>query len=491
MASFVNYLVESGISLSLFAMVYFLFLRRETFFNVNRWFLLFSVVFSAILPLLHIPVYTPQPVMLPEVTVSPYVNLLSVVTIYGTGFTHETANFVLSYSIFGYVYLVGVVFFTSKLLWQLLQINSLIRRNQVIPEGKIKLVVLDREISPFSFLNYIFIGKNLRNTEGWENMLEHERQHINQGHTFDVLVLELIAVVQWFNPFFWLFRRALRENHEFLADQAVLAHGARPSWYKQILINQYVGDQIVLANNFNYSLIKTRIKMMSKIKSKKIASIKLLTGVLIAASLIVVFACEQKEAEKNETSPALKTENLEFDGYSVKLSGDSVAINKLKDVLEVYKNYKVIRNLNNEGVIVTALSAPVTKSLAPPPPPPPPPANVEEYKRKTVGGDEVFYIVEEMPAFPGGNSALMSYLSKQVKYPVVAQQNGIQGKVLVNFIVEIDGSVSNAKIAKAVDPVLDTEALRVVNSLPKWKPGKQGGKVVRVQYTVPINFVLQ
>jgi len=487
MASFVNYLIESGISLSLFALVYFLFLRRETFFNVNRWFLLVSVGFSAILPLLHIPVYTPQPVMLPEVTVTPYINLLSVVTIYGAGFTQQTETFVLSYSIFGYIYLLGVVFFTLKLSWQLRQIYLLIHRNQAFPEGKIKLVVLDREISPFSFLNYIFVSNNLRKTEGWENMLEHERQHIHQGHTFDVLVLELIAVIQWFNPFFWLFSRALRENHEFLADQAVLAHGIRPSWYKQILINQYVGDQIVLANNFNYSLIKTRIKMMSKIKSKKIASIKLLTGVLIAASLIVVFACEQKEGEKNGTSPALKTENLEFDGYSLQLSGDSVAINKLKSVLEVYNNYKVIRNLNSEGVIVTSQSIPVTKSIAPPPPP----VTDEASKKKVVSGDEVFYIVEDMPAFPGGDAALLNYLAKQVKYPVVAQENAIQGKVLVSFIVEKDGSVSNAKIVRAVDPVIDNEALRVVSTLPKWKPGKQGGKEVRVSYTVPINFVLQ
>jgi len=112
-------------------------------------------------------------------------------------------------------------------------------------------------------------------------------------------------------------------------------------------------------------------------------------------------------------------------------------------------------------------------------------------KEEDVKEDEVFYIVEEMPAFPGGDAALLSYLARQVKYPVVAQENGIQGKVLVNFVVNTDGSITNAKIARPVDPSLDKEALRVVNGLPKWKPGKQGGKPVRVSYTVPINFVLQ
>lgn len=111
----------------------------------------------------------------------------------------------------------------------------------------------------------------------------------------------------------------------------------------------------------------------------------------------------------------------------------------------------------------------------------------EEEKEDT----PIFFIVEEMPEFPGGQLALRNFLATSVKYPVIAQENGIQGKVFVNFVVAKDGTITNAKIARGVDPALDKEALRVVNSLPKWKPGKQGGKPVRVSYTVPINFVLQ
>ncbi len=111
----------------------------------------------------------------------------------------------------------------------------------------------------------------------------------------------------------------------------------------------------------------------------------------------------------------------------------------------------------------------------------------EEEKEET----PVFFIVEEMPDFPGGQLALRKFIAQAIKYPVIAQENGIQGKVFVNFVVEKDGSVTKATIARGVDPSLDKEALRVVNSLPKWKPGKQGGKPVRVSYTVPINFVLQ
>lgn len=104
---------------------------------------------------------------------------------------------------------------------------------------------------------------------------------------------------------------------------------------------------------------------------------------------------------------------------------------------------------------------------------------------------EVFFIVEDMPEFPGGDLALRNYIATHVDYPVIAQENGIQGKVYVTFVVGKDGSVKNASIARGVDPSLDKEAIRVVNSLPKWKPGKQRGKPVNVSYTVPINFVLQ
>ena len=179
-----------------------------------------------------------------------------------------------------------------------------------------------------------------------------------------------------------------------------------------------------------------------------------------------------------------------------------------------------------EGQTVEEEIIPITRQDQPPPPPPPPPpkvvdmlvivdddteieeeleiedseatdktaitavmqvASAKEVEEET----PVFFIVEDMPEFPGGDAALRAFIAQSVKYPTIAQENGIQGKVYVNFVVGKDGSITNAKIARGVDPSLDKEALRVVNSLPKWKPGKQGGKPVRVSYTVPINFVLQ
>jgi TonB family protein len=479
MTNFVNYLLESGISLSLFALVYFLFLRRETFFNVNRWFLLVSINFSALLPLLHIPFYTPQATMLQEVTVTPYVNLLSAVTIYGATLSKGAEQFVLTYSLFGYIYLAGVVILSGKLLLQIFQIIRLIAQNRVVSEGKIKLVILERDLSPFSFLNYIFVSNNLQNTPGWEKMLEHEKQHIRQGHTFDVLILEFIAVFQWFNPFFWMFRRALRENHEFLADQAVLSQGTAPHWYKQILLSQYVGGQIILTNNFNYSLIKIRIKMMSKIKSSKIANMKVLVGIVLAVCLIAVFACEKKQAVKTELTPAGKNLTVDLNGHSLQITGDSVGIETMKKIIAESGDYVMQRDIvTGEMKLVNRISKADKVPIV---------ANSKLENSQ----EQVYAVVEQMPEFPGGIKELRNFLAKTVKYPPEATKKGIQGKVYVSFVIGKDGSVYNTKIEKSVDPLLDTEAIRVVNSMPKWTPGKQSGKVVAVAFTIPISFVLQ
>lgn len=105
--------------------------------------------------------------------------------------------------------------------------------------------------------------------------------------------------------------------------------------------------------------------------------------------------------------------------------------------------------------------------------------------------NKVFDVVEQMPSYPGGNGALMQYLSSHIKYPVIAEENGIQGRVICTFVVERDGSITDVRIAKSVDPSLDKEAMRVVSSMPKWIPGKQNGSAVRVKYTLPVTFRLQ
>ena len=469
MINLVNFIIESGVSLTLLASVYVLFLRKETFFRANRLFLLGSLLFSVLLPLLRLRVLTPQPVLLSEVTVTPYRNLLESITVYGHGFTGQIEKTVLSAQLLVVIYLAGVGLLLSLFIFRMIQILLKIRKSKVENKDGFRLVLLEKETTPFSFLNYIFVNRNQMNDAGYNRMMIHELEHVKQGHSFDVIILELLTAFQWFNPFMWLLRRAIRENHEFLADRAVLNTGASRGEYKQLLLNQFIGGQLVIANNFNYSLIKNRIKMMSKINSPKIALTKTIIGVLAAVALIIAFACEQKESVVNESDSGDKSVRLSVQDGKMKIDGSAEDIEKLRAMFDGKTYFTMITDTAGNNIL----------------------AKTEFPVKQTDASEEIFFIVEEMPEFPGGEQALREFIAKNVEYPKVAQEKGIQGKVYVTFVVTKDGSIANATIARGVDPSLDTEALRVVNGLPKWKPGKQRGQFVNVSYTVPINFKLQ
>ena len=476
MTNTVNFLLESGVSLALLSLIYILFLRKETFFRLNRIFLLISVTFSIVLPFLKFRIYEPESIMLSEITVTPYRNLLEAVTIYGQDFSGAVEHTISSSRIVILVYLIGLLFFLGRLILKLVQIALLIKKNPVDQSGKIRFVSIDKNFSPFSFLNYIFINPDRKQEMGYEKMVTHEMEHIRQGHSFDVMLLEIMTVFQWFNPFLWILKRVIRENHEYLADRAVLNSGFSSAQYKKLLLTQAVGFQVEIANNFNSSLIKNRIKMISKIKSSKIANVKYGFGILALIAIVIAFACEQKEvdvSEKSEIQPdntvlTLKHSILE-DG-TLKIEGTEEDIEAYKNTYSAESNFEIISE--SPGTLLMK--------------------KIKENTTKTLSRDEqVFYIVEEMPDFPGGDLALRKHIAANVEYPEEALKNEISGKVYVEFVVGKDGSVVNAQIVRGVAPSLDKEALRVVNELPKWTPGYQRGTPVNVKYTVPINFALQ
>lgn len=472
MNNLVNFIIESGISLALLSLIYLLFLRKETFFRLNRLFLLFSILFSVILPFLHFRVYTPQSNMLAEVTVTPYRNVLEAVTIYGQDLSGAMVKSISSSKIIILIYLLGLLFFLGRMIFRIVQILLIISRNEVQRIDNYRFVLVDKEFSPFSFLGYIFINPKRRMESGYEKMVTHEMEHIKQGHTFDVLILEILTVFQWFNPFMWMLKRAIRENHEYLADHAVLNSGISSGQYKQLLLSQAVGIQFDIANNFNSSLVKKRIQMISKIRSSKLANLKYILGFISLLALVVIFACEQKETlqiTKVEDSNERKV-TLRLLDDRMKLEGEQEDLEYLHSLLNEKNKYEF--DTDSTGAVFLVKS----KEEAP--------LQLEEE-------DQVFFIVEDMPEFPGGDLALRKYIANSIKYPDVAIENGIQGKVYVTFVVTSEGRIANTKIARGVDPSIDREAVRVVNSLPKWKPGYQRGEPVNVSYTVPINFVLQ
>jgi len=280
----------------------------------------------------------------------------------------------------------------------------------------------------------------------------------------------VLSIFQWFNPFMWMLRRAIRENHEYLADQAVLNSGINRGYYKKLLLNQYIGEKFEIANNFNYSLIKSRIKMMSKLKSSKLANVKMFLGFLAAAGLIVLFACEQKESFEmpaSEKSPTLK---MTVNDEKLKLEGAVENLERVKSLFSDNPDFETDYDSLENVLILKKQNKTSEIDIEP---------------------DEIFYVVEDMPEFPGGEMALRKEITTRVQYPEIAVEKGIQGKVFVSFVVAKNGKITNAKIARGVDPALDEEALRVINALPGWEPGTQKGEAVNVSYTVPINFALQ
>lgn len=210
--------------------------------------------------------------------------------------------------------------------------------------------------------------------------------------------------------------------------------------------------------------------MMSKIKSSKLSNIKVILGVLTTIALVIVFACEQKEMTEVQAAPETDELKVTFIEDKLKIEGDLPDLERIKNMMAGSKEFSFETDSMGNLLLVKK----------------------EAIEPKALSNEEqIFFIVEDMPEFQGGEMALREFIANNIEYPVIAQENGIQGRVYVTFVVTKDGSIANAKIARGVDPVLDQEALRVVNSLPKWKPGYQRGQAVNVSYTVPINFALQ
>lgn len=466
MNSAVNFILESGISLALLSIIYILFLRRETFFRLNRLFLLISLGFSAMLPFIKFRVFQAQPMLLAEVTVTPYRNLMEAVTIYGQDLSGTVVQSISSSQIIILIYLLGFLFFFSQLAFRIIQIVMLVVKNKVELSGQFKFVFLHKEFSPFSFLNYIFINPDKKESEGYDKMVAHELEHIKQGHTFDVLMLEIMTVFQWFNPFMWLLKKVVRENHEFLADSAVVNSGINPAKYKHLLLTQFVGFELELTNNFNSSLIKKRIKMISKMRSSKFANLKYVFGIVTVFALLAAFACEKEESVDMVLAKENSEMSLSFFGDKLRIDANTADLNKLKELFSGKANINLESDSLGNLFFVKSKNAPKVLDK----------------------GEKIYQLADKMPEFPGGESALRNLIETSIHYPKSAIEQGITGKVYVSFVVTKNGEIANCEIARGVHESLDQEAIRVISELPKWTPGKVNNEPVNIRYTVPIQF---
>ncbi|MBR5440307.1 MAG: TonB family protein [Prevotella sp.] len=502
MTTFLLYDLKVALLIAVFYMFYRLLAARETFHRLNRAVLLASVVLSLALPLCVVTVHrTVEVASMPQPMASVGVPEVGEIVADEPSNTPATALAV--------VYLLGVAFCLARTSVHILSVRRLIARCREVPMpsyihdnvGGMRLFVAeDENVKPFSWMRSVVLSRKdyeddlADGARGHSIVLAHECGHVACRHSVDMLFVDLIVALQWFNPVVWLLRQDLRIVHEYEADARVLSQGFNAYQYLSLLVQKAAGDAgYSVANGISLSsIVSKRVIMMTKNQSSKYSWAKLLYIVpIVAISLAataktvvdykVVETPETAVSDEGDKQPFIDV-NLKSDDEKLYVVDGNIASKEIVDAL-VKEEIEAVSVLTGETATKLWGSKGANGVIM---------ITTKEAKasEKALATDSVLMIPEEMPKFPGGDKALIEFLQKNVKYPVEAQKKGVEGRVVVNFVVEKDGSLSEIKTVRSVDPLLDEEAVRVVSAMPKWEPGKQKGKPVRVKYNVPISFKL-
>lgn len=520
------YLFKSAFSLLILYLAYALSSRRQSYFHFNRFFLLASVLVSALLPLFSFQfnqILHTAPLLGSNILISDtllHYNLEEVII----SASAEPGFFIRSLSIFQIVtiiYLAGVCIKGLHFMMRILQLHFLKNRSHILHNGGIQFVFTRAGSPTFSFFNWIFIDPNLYNKTDAAQILAHEKVHLRQLHSFDIVLAELLCIIQWFNPIAYFLAKSIKENHEFIADEDVVNSYQDPTAYRLLLMEYATNMKInSITHNFSYSLLKRRLHMIKKPKSLAGLTIGL-AGLAVALNL-VFFACSSPNTDLTQGTESTKLGEVYssvevmpsypggLDSLVQFLSSNIVYPAEAKEQ-GIEGKVMVEFVVGSDGSIQDVMiqkgigygcdkeAKRVVESM--------PLWNPGEKDGKNVrvqfvlpiqfslDGEKtadttVFTVVEQMPKYPGGEKAMLSYLSNNITYPATAKKEGIQGRVFVNFIIEKDGRVSEVKILRGIGGGCDEEALRVVSSMPDWEPGMQSGKAVRVSFNLPIKFKL-
>ena len=522
MIEFLTYDLKVAALLAVFYMFYRLMLAHETFHRLNRVVLLLTAVASFVLPLCVVTMHETVTMSMPMVDDMTYGVPASVAAdnIPQTPWWHTVAIL---------VFAIGMVVTLGHTFWSLFRIVSLIRKSEKHPQedGTIICVTGNAALAPFSWMCFIVMNRSDYEEQN-AAILTHERGHIRLHHSWDLLLVDTLTALQWFNPAIWMLRSDLRAIHEYEADGAVLSQGINARQYQYLLITKAASiGGYSLANGISHSTLKNRINMMLHKKSNPARMWKLLMlAPIVAVALAVnaetvtdvVYVQDESsnaivtnsqeqiatlvEELKKETVTVTSDEKQKFVaqgiiydysednptpivGAVVVIAGTKVGTVTDKEgkfKLEVSNGDKLTVSYVGYESTTFAVSKAVSEKGNP--------YKIGLLKESADSKNRPFDVVEEMPQYPGGATKLFEYLAKSVKYPADAEKAGVQGRVIINFVVEKNGAISDARVVKSVYPSLDAEGLRIVNSMPHWIPGKQNGKAVRVKFVVPITFAL-
>ena len=572
MGIFLIHILKSSVCLALFYLCYRMLLSKETFHRFNRLTLLGIMILSFLLPFIEITLpkasEMSQPfLLLEEAMETVEVKRLDVLTETPKHFPWSALVFL--------IYASGILFFLLRHAWSMGRMLCLLRtcRKEKKEDG-ITLYVHRAKVAPFSWMKKIAISEDDLAKHG-EAILAHERAHIRNGHSWDLLLAQACVFLQWFNPAAWLLKKELQTIHEYEADEDVICNGMEASIYQLSMIEKAVGSRLfTIANNFNHNLLTKRITMMNKERSHQWACLKYLFVLPLSALVVVAFAqppidelkysflndkglsttVEMKR--KGHFTSSMKDSILVVVNEKVKGYGEEVLSSipgeQIESILTVHSNdavaeygdkakHGVIKittkeedkepasvmdwikknakestsspSTNNPLIVidgkVKGYASGILKKI-----------NIDDIESMSVLKDQeiisklygdkakdgvimiktkktsvkeklIFQVAEEMPEFPGGMKECMKFISQNTQYPVEAHRKGIHGEVWVSCVISDKGDIESPHIYRSVDPLLDAEALRVIKSMPKWKPGKQRGKEVNVMFMLPVEFKIQ
>lgn len=486
MNTFLNYLLEANIALVLFMLVYWMLLRKETQFSLKRLYLMAALILSLVLPLIHLQNDFSREII-------PSIEDLTSVTMLPTLFIGEPASeqssseqssinpILIAYGLMAVVLMTVFLIRLTLLVKLIIQSKKYRWRNCWVAES-------EEEKATFSFFHFIFIGQtNGLTTVEKQEILSHELIHVQRGHSFDLLLINLMTIVFWFNPLIWVYKRELAQLHEFEADHESVGRNDIHDYCELLAKVTLQKVNYPMVSPFTSSLTLKRIIMMNTMKNK-IKTWKMLAASTGAMFIFLFIGCQEQVV--NEISKSTVTQvgnyppNVAADLKKLKqdfpnqtftyFEGNREDITKLIDKagkVDFVRGVYVFKNPTGDvnGVILS---------------------NVAKFASDLRVDGEVFTVVEESASPKDGMDKFFEFVGYNLKYPLSARQKGIQGRVFIEFTVKKDGSLSDFNVIKGIGEGCDQEAIRVLQLSPPWNPGKQNHQPINQRYVLPIVFSL-
>lgn len=439
--SILPYFLKVNLALAILYICYRLLFRNDTFFRLRRAVLLSVYLIAFLYPLLDISIWLSTRESVTEIVnyYSTILPLKTVVAADDTPLSTEADWLTIAESYMLLIYLAGITLLFLRCIIELFTVIRLRFRSPKQLINGTTIYVLPSQEEPYSFFGWIFASPESHTPPTLEEILVHEKTHVRQLHSIDVVLGEIVCILCWINPFAWLLKKEISSNHEYLADEQVMLAGYNKKEYQYHLIGLEHPEMAIakLYNNFSVLPLKKRITMLNKKRTGRVGKVKYLTLLPLAAGLLL--------------------------------------LNNIDAMARIVSRQ-------------TTVPVPAEKTMIAPAPEA---VSVEVATLLPPDDDKVYEVVDVMPEFPGGETELLKYMARNVKYPAESIKNKEEGSLSLSFIINKDGSLSDIKVVKSLTPLLDAEAVRVVKNMPKWTPGKVKGKVVRVAYTTPITYKCQ